>query len=71
MQSIARSMEARTEGKEEESSPLSQDGHRDGKKKAAKIAKMEHAKDLGAITTEEFKSQVCVVLGFESDGATA
>ena len=68
MRSIARSMEARTEGKEALLS-LKMDIEIE-KKKAAKIAILEHAKDLGAITDAEFKLQVRAVLGLESDGAT-
>ena len=69
MQSIARSMEARTEGKEALLS-LKMDIEIE-KKKATKIANLEHAKDLGTITDTEFKLQVRAILGLESDGATA
>jgi hypothetical protein len=61
MKSIARSMEARTEGKEALLS-LKMDIEME-KKKAAKIANLQRAKDLGAITDAELKSEVRVILG--------
>ena len=65
--SIARSMEARIEGMEALLS-LKMDIEME-KRKVAKIAKLERAKDLGAISDAEFKSQVRAILGFELDGA--
>ena len=69
MRSIARSMEAWTEGKEALLS-LKMDIEIE-KKKETKIANLERAKDLGAISDAEFKLQVRVILGLECDGATA
>ena len=69
MRLIARSMEVWTEGKEAFLS-LKMDIEME-KKKAAKIANLEHAKDLGTISDGEFKSQVRAILGLESDATTA
>ena len=66
MRSIAQSMEATTEGKEALLS-LKMDIEME-KKKAAKIANLERAKDLGAITNSKFKLQVRSILGLDSEG---
>ena len=68
MRSIARSMEARTKGKEALLS-LKMDIEIE-KKKAAKIANLECAKELGAIIDFEFKSKVRSILGLDSEGPT-
>lgn len=65
MSSIARSMQTRTEGKEALYS-LKMDIEME-KKKAAKIANLERAKDLGAITDVEFRFEVRAVLGVHSE----
>ena len=69
MRSIACNMEARTEGKEALLS-LKIDIEME-KKKAAKIANLEHVKDFGAITDFKFKSQVRDILSLDSEGPTA
>ena len=40
------------------------------KQKAARIANLEHARDLGAIMEDEFKSHVRAVLGLVAKEAT-
>lgn len=69
MSVIARTMEARTEGKGALLS-VKMDIKLE-KRKAAKIANLQHARDLGAITDAEFKSQVRAVLGLGAEGATS
>ena len=61
-------MDARTKGKRALLA-VKMDIHVE-KQKAAKIANLEHARDLGAITEDEFKSQVRVALGLGGKGAT-
>ena len=68
MRSIARSMEAKTKGKE--ALPSLKMNIEIKKKKAAKIANLECVKDLGAITDFEFKSKVRSNLGLDLDGPT-
>ena len=69
MHSIARSMEVWIEGQE---ALLSLKMNIEiEKKKTTKISNLKHAKDLGAITEEEFKSQIRAILGLGSDAATA
>ena len=41
------------------------------KRKATRIANLERAKELGAITDDEFKAQVRAVLGLGGEGATS
>ena len=61
-------MEARTEGEE---APLSLKIDIKMEKKATKIANLEYARDLGAITKAEFRLQVRTILGLDLEGATA
>ena len=69
MSSIARTMEARTKGKG--ALLVVKMDIQVEKQKVAQIANLEHAKELGAITEDEFKAQVRVVLGLGADGATS
>ena len=69
MSCIARTMAKWTEGKRALLS-LKMDIKME-KWKAAKIANLEHARDLDAITKAEFKSEVRVVLGLGGDKATS
>lgn len=69
MSSIACTMEARTEGKGVLLS-VKMDIQME-KRKAAKIANLEHARDLGVITEAEFKSQVQATLGLGFEAATS
>ena len=41
------------------------------KRKAARIANLEHARDLGAIAEAQFKQQVRDVLGLGAQGAVS
>ena len=68
MTSIAWTMEARTEGKGALLN-VKMDIQVE-KRKAARIANLERAKELGAITDDEFKAQVRAVLGLGGEGVT-
>ena len=69
MSAIARTMEVRSKGK---GALLSLKMNiKMEKQKAAKISNLEHARDLGAITEDEFKSQVRVVFDLQGEGATS
>ena len=65
MSAIARTMEARSERKGALLS-LKMDIKME-KQNEAKISNLEHARDLGAITMDEFKSQVRNVLGLQGE----
>ena len=69
MSAIARTIEATSKGKGAFLS-LKMDIKME-KQKVAKISNLEHARDLDAITKDEFKSQVTVVLGLQGEGATS
>ena len=69
MSSIAWSMEARTERKEELLF-IKMDIKME-KGKAVRIANLEHTRDLVATTEAEFKSQVRAILGLGAEGTTS
>ena len=69
MISIARTMEARTEGKRALLN-VKMDIQVE-KRKAPRIANLERAKELGAITDDEFKAEVRAVLGLGGEEATS
>ena len=69
MSSIARTIEARTEGKG--ALLVVKMDIQVEKQKAARIANLKRAKDLSAITDDEFKAQVRAVLGLGGEGATS
>ena len=69
MSCIAQTMEARTEEKGALLS-MKMDIQME-KQKAAKIANLEHARDLGAITKVEFKEQVRAILGLGAQAAVS
>ena len=67
MSCIARTIEARTKGKGALLS-VKMDIQME-KRKATRIANLEHARDLGAITEAEFKEQVRAIFSLEAQGA--
>ena len=69
MSCIARTMEARKKGKRALLS-IKMDVKLK-KRKAARIANLEHAKDLGAIMEAKFKSQMRALLGMGGEEATS
>ena len=69
MSVIARTMEARIEGKGVLLS-VKMDIKME-KRKAARIANLQQTRDLGAIMEAESKCQVSVVLGLGAEGATS
>ena len=69
MSSIAQTMEARTE--EKGALLVVKIDIQVEKQKAAQIANLERAKDLGAIIEDKFKAQVRALLGLGGEGATS
>ena len=69
MSSIARTMEARTEGKG--ALLVVKMDIQVEKRKATRITNLKRAKELGAISEDEFKAQVRAVLGLGGDRATS
>ena len=69
MSSIAQTIEAKIEGKG--ALLVVKMDIQVKKRKAARIANLECAKDLGAIMDDEFKAQVRAILGLGGEGATS